>query len=223
VDKYTVVKRSELDFEEEPVYGDGEDEKLTKVEVEERFHTMLSTLSDGGDLVTHTDPAEIGALLEKYVEQLAEIVQTRNVPQYDMKPASWEWTVFDDLSKSRKLPGRNETGLTDFQKHLAVALGRLCLHHGAGFINAEMGSGKTSVGIAIAEYLHAALARKGDKRGAYPALVVGPGIVTGKENWPKEIPEVTPGATSRVITVGRKRETRRRRYLIRRLRRSNNL
>jgi hypothetical protein len=28
--------------------------------------------------------------------------------------------------------------------------------------------------------------------------------VTGKENWPKEILEVTPGATSRVITVGAK-------------------
>src|SRR6185295_8770713 len=35
----------------------------------------------------------------------------------------------------------------------------------------------------------------------YPVLVVGPGIVTGQENWPKEIVEVTPGATSRVIQI----------------------
>jgi hypothetical protein len=48
--------------------------------------------------------------------------------------------VFDSLSRSRQLPGRKETGLTDFQKHLAIALGRLCLKHGAGFCNAEMGS-----------------------------------------------------------------------------------
>lgn len=60
---------------------------------------------------------------------------------------------------------------------------------------------KTTIGIAAAEYLRAALARRG-RRGPYPALVVGPGIVTGKENWPKEIPEVIPGATSRVITLG---------------------
>ncbi|MCC6192452.1 MAG: hypothetical protein IT318_25780 [Anaerolineales bacterium] len=32
--------------------------------------------------------------------------------------------------------------------------------------------------------------------------MVGPGIVTGKENWPKEIPEVIPNAASRVITLG---------------------
>ena len=57
-----------------------------------------------------------------------------------MKPEPWEWAVFDSLSKGRQLPGRKETGLTDFQKHLAIALGRLCLKHGAGFCNAEMGS-----------------------------------------------------------------------------------
>jgi len=57
-----------------------------------------------------------------------------------MKPQSWEWAVFDSLSRGRQLPGRNETGLTDFQKHLAIALGRLCLRHSAGFVNAEMGS-----------------------------------------------------------------------------------
>lgn len=55
----------------------------------------------------------------------------------------------------------------------------------------------------MAEYIHTAQMR-GEKKSAYPALVVGPGIVTGKENWPKEIPEVTPGAESRVITVGAK-------------------
>ncbi|MCC6192617.1 MAG: hypothetical protein IT318_26635 [Anaerolineales bacterium] len=59
---------------------------------------------------------------------------------------------------------------------------------------------KTTIGIALAEYLRIALARRGT-RGAFPVLVVGPGIVTGKENWPKEIPEVIPGAASRVVTL----------------------
>ncbi|MEK7716439.1 MAG: hypothetical protein AAB322_01655, partial [Pseudomonadota bacterium] len=203
VSKYTVTKHGDVVADVVAPDGDDDKDRLTKVETEERFSTQLSTLSADGELVIHTDPSEIGGLLEKYVEQLAEIVQARNVPQYDMKPDTWEWEILDPLSKGRTLPGRNETGLTEFQKHLTVALGRLCLTHGAGFINAEMGSGKTSCGIAIAEYLRVALERKG-KTGAYPALVVGPGIVTGKENWPKEISEVTPGAESRAVTVGAK-------------------
>ncbi len=139
--KGNVTKRRVTEFED-AASDDDDDNGLTKVKIVEQFQTMLSTLSADGEFVTHTDPAAIRDLMEKYVEQLASIVQTRNVPQYDMKPEAWEWAVFDNLSKGRRLPGRNETGLTDFQKHLATALGRLCLTHGAGFINAEMGSGK---------------------------------------------------------------------------------
>jgi hypothetical protein len=133
VTKYAVTRHDVIE-------GEDEDDSMVKVQTEERFKTLLSTLEADGTLVTHEDPTEIGKLLEKYVEQLAEIVQTRNVPQYDMKPEPWEWAVFDNLSRGRQLPGRTETGLTDFQKHLAIALGRLCLRHRAGFVNAEMGS-----------------------------------------------------------------------------------
>ncbi len=69
------------------------------------------------------------------------------------------------------------------------------------FGNERYSAGKTTIGIAIAEYLRVAQARQ-NRESPYPALVVGPGIVTGKENWPKEIPEVIPGADSRVITIG---------------------
>ncbi len=206
VSKVVIRKQDDLEAEAE-TWDEGEDDdkkSLRKVEVEERFLTLLSTLSEDGTLITHNDPADIAPILERYVGQLAEIVQARNVPQYDMQPAPWEWTVFDPLSKGRQLPGRSETGLTDFQRHLSIALGRLCLKHGTGFINAEMGSGKTTCGIAIAEYLRVSDARRGKAQTAYPALVVGPGIVTGAENWPKEIPEVTPGAAGRVVVVGAK-------------------
>ena len=136
--------------------------------------------------------------------ELAEIVQVRNVPRYDLKPETWEWSIFDSLSRERKLPGRAQTGLTDFQRHLAIAMSRLCLATGAGLINAEMGSGKTTILLAVLEYLHQAqVTRQGKpKSSPYPGLVVGPGIVTGQENWPKEIHEVIPGAESRVINVG---------------------
>jgi hypothetical protein len=202
VRKYTVRRSGK--FEDFDFSRDEDDERkrqLRKVEVEERFENLLTTLDGSGQLITHSTAEEIGELLNQYVAQLAEIVQARNVPQYDMKPEPWEWAVFNALSKGRTLPGRRETGLTEFQKHLAIALGRICLRHSAGIAMAEMGAGKTTIGIAIAEYLRVALGRRG-RRGAYPAIVVGPGIVTGKENWPKEIPEVVSGATSRVVTLG---------------------
>lgn len=146
--KGNVVKlqvRKHLDGSEEEVLLDGrgdddDDPQLKKVQVEERFLTRLVMLTADGALTMLDDPAGIAHVLEKYVGQLAEVVQARNVPQYDMQPEPWEWAVFDSLSRDRRLPGRHETGLTDFQRHLAIALGRLCLRHGAGFVNAEMGS-----------------------------------------------------------------------------------
>ncbi len=206
VDKVQVTKPS-ADLDAEAAFEEDDTDKkkkLRKVEIDEHFRTLLSTLTEEGELSTLADPALIAPLLEQYVAQLAEVVQARNVPAYNMKPETWEWAVFEPLSKDRQLPGRKETGLTDFQKHLAIALGRLCLKHGAGFCNAEMGSGKTSVGIAVAEYIRVAQQRQGRDETAYPALVVGPGIVTGAENWPKEIIEVTPGAAARVVVVGAK-------------------
>ena len=194
------------DPDEDPTKREDGKEHLSKVEVKQQFETALATLDARGELPTTSNPQTIKDLLDVYVEQLAEIVQTRNVPQYDMKPEPWEWAIFDPLSKGRRLPGRNETGLTEYQKHLAIAHGRLCLKYGANIVVAEMGVGKTTISIAIAEYLRVALERKStDKHQLpYPVLVVGPGIVTGAENWPKEIPEVTPGATSKVITIGAK-------------------
>ncbi len=131
-------------------------------------------------------------------------MEARNSPQYDLNPEPWEWAVFDPLSKDRHLPGRVETGLTPFQKHLAIALGRLLLKTGAGGVNAEMGAGKSTIALAVAEYLRVAQERRGRKPLAFPGLIVGPGIVTGAENWPKEIAGVISGATGRVITIGAK-------------------
>ena len=130
------------DPDDDPTKRDDGKEHLTKVEVRQQFETALATLDAQGELNITSHVETIKGLLDSYVEQLAEIVQARNVPQYDMKPQPWEWAVFDDLSQGRQLPGREETGLTEFQKHLAIALGRLCLRYGAGVITAEMGSRK---------------------------------------------------------------------------------
>lgn len=186
----------------EPVESDDGDTRY-KITEREVFETRLSVLTEH-ELQVHTSPREIAAVLDRFVEQIAEAIQSRMHPLYDMKPKAWEWKAFDDLSRQRTMPGRVETGLTDFQRHLAIAMGRLIIKSGAGVINAEMGSGKTTIALAIAEYLRVAQQRAGCQQSAYPAMVVGPGIVTGAENWPKEIGEVIPGASARVITVGAK-------------------
>lgn len=200
VSKYPLVVEAGADSEAD--LDEADDEALKRMRIEERFRTSLTLLKESGELITLTEPRQIAPVLEQYITQLAEIVQSRNVPQYDMRPEPWEWSAFSHLSLTRRLPGRGLTGLTDFQKHLAIALGRLCRAHGTGFVNAEMASGKSTIGLAIAEYLRLADERAGRRQRAYPGLIVGPGVVTGKENWPKEIVEVTPGAHGVVITTG---------------------
>ena len=167
--------------------GDDEREHLQKVQVNQHFETVLTTLDAQGNFVTATEPSR---------SKTCSIATWRNwprswkraiCPQYDLRPEPWEWAVFDPLSKDRHLPGRAETGLTPFQKHLAIALGRLLLTTGAGGVNAEMGAGKSTIALAVAEYLRVAQERRGQKPLAFPGLIVGPGIVTGAENWPKEI------------------------------------
>ncbi len=82
------------------------------------------------------------------------------------------------LSKGRHLAGRRETGLTDPQRHFAIALGRLLLADGSGFMNGEMGMGKTTVSLAVVEYLRTAFERKGSHQPAYPRLNGGLPLVT---------------------------------------------
>jgi Uncharacterised methyltransferase family (DUF6094)/Helicase conserved C-terminal domain len=187
------------------IEDNGGDTTHTKVIEDERFENALTLLDMRGNLTFTTDPNEIGLSLDKYVNQLKEQILESNQPIYDFNPEPWEWAVFNNLSKGRRLPGRIETGLTDFQKHLAIAQGRLMLRKGGGFLNGEMGSGKTTISIAVADYLETAFRRmKGSKKSPYPVLVMGPGIVTGKKNWLKEVPDVIPGAQAQVVTIGAK-------------------
>ena len=200
-EKYTV--KIDEDSEEEEIEYDPDDpdkkKNLFRVQVEERSRPTLWTLEANGNFTFSNDPVKISDTLRIHVAKLAQRVLGRNVPRYDLKPQAWEWQVFDPLSQGRYLPGRKETGLTDFQKHLSVALGRLLLGTGSGLINAEMGAGKSTVSLGVAEYLTSAFARQGSTKTAYPILIVGPGIVTGDQNWPKETREVVPGTTPKVI------------------------
>jgi hypothetical protein len=200
-EKYTV--KIDEDNEEEEIEYDPDDpqkkKQLFRVRVEERSRPTLYTLDGEGIFTFTNNPTQITDTLRVHVSELAQRVLGRNVPRYDLKPAHWEWQVFDPLSLGRTLPGRIETGLTEFQKHTSIGLGRLLLATGSGMAGLEMGCGKTCVSLAVAEYITAYLARNSSQRTAFPMLVVGPGIVTGNQNWPKEVREVIPGAEPRVI------------------------
>ncbi len=201
-EKYTVRVDEESQDEEEIEYDPDDPQKkksLFRVRVEERSRPTLWTLDANGSFTFSNDPNAISDTLRVHVNELAQRVLGRNVPRYDLKPQPWEWKVFDPLSIGRYLPGRRETGLTEFQKHLSVGLGRLLLGTGSGLINAEMGAGKSCMSLAVAEYITAAKAHKGSQKSAYPLLVVAPGVATGEQNWPKETREVIPGGTPKVI------------------------
>ena len=202
-EKYTV--RVDDDQAEQEIAFDPDDpekkKSLFRVRVEERSRPTLWTLDASGSFSFSNDPVRISETLRLHVAELAQRVLGRNLPRYDLKPQAWEWQVFEPLSQGRYLPGRMETGLTDFQKHLAIALGRLLLAGGSGLINAEMGCGKSTIALGVAEYLSAARARSGSPKPAYPLLVAGPGIVTGEQNWPKETREVVPEAAPKVIEI----------------------
>ena len=77
------------------------------------------------------------------------------------------------------------------QRHAAAALARSIRKNGVANCQAEMGSGKTSIGSAVIELLD-----------AYPALVLCPPHLVPK--WIREIEEVIPGAHARELRrIGR--------------------
>ena len=225
--KYTVVVSGDEEEKAEIVVEDrGRKKTLRRVDLEERFETVLTTLDAQGQLSFEFNPHAIAGLIKTHIEQLAGVVMARNVPKYDLQADAWEWAALDPLSRGNRLPGMQESGLTPFQRHLTIANGRLLLGSGAGILMAEMASGKSRMGLALAEYIRVALHRKGEKerrfaygrkgeappplrpssplhkRSSYPVLIAGPGVVTGEENWPKEIAETIPGAQCRVVTAG---------------------
>jgi hypothetical protein len=115
--------------------------QLFRVKLEERSRPVLYTLDENGELTFLNNPQSISDLLRQHVAELAHRLEQRNVPRYNMQPESWEWQVMGPLSQGRHLPGRQETGLTNPQKHFAIALGRLLLDDRSGFMNGEMGLG----------------------------------------------------------------------------------
>lgn len=161
IEKYSVTEEGEVI--EDEVYDDKK-KPLRKICVKERFSSTLAVLDPDGRFAVHRDPTVIGQLLERYVEQLAEIVMARNVPRYDLKPESWEWEVFNPLSPNRILPGMANPGLTDMQRQLGIANGRQLVEARVMIDQAEPGSGKTTIALGTVEYLYARWKQRQSRR-----------------------------------------------------------
>ncbi|MEA3350924.1 MAG: DUF6094 domain-containing protein, partial [Chloroflexota bacterium] len=200
MEKFTVLVDDGEEAETKD-YKPGTDDakELYRVKVEQKARPTLYALNADGEVTYLNDSDRISDVLRDHIPTLSKVLAERNAPRYNMDPEPWEWDVMDPLSRGRYLPGRDVDGLTTPQRHFSVALGRLLLAENNGLINGEMGSGKTTMSLATLEYLRAAQERRGSSQSPYPALVVGPGIVTADVNWPKETREVIPGAQATII------------------------
>lgn len=160
--------------------------------VRDRFVTEIIALDlTTGACAKLDEPAALAAFIEKWRDALVAKVQATFAPLYEFDLNAEGERVnatLDALSKGRRLAGRVETGLFPAQKHVAVALWKRLrtAKANSAICVGEMGTGKTSLAIAVAELMRAC---DGDAR---PTIVLCPPHLVPK--WLREIREVAPGA-----------------------------
>lgn len=120
----------------------------------DRFTAVLTTLDlESGDVAEIKDETALRAWFTEWREsvmtRLAE--QARPLHAGDLAPVA---PTLAALGRKRRLPGRRASGLFEAQKHVAAAIAKLLASRNrVGVIQAEMGTGKTTMGIAVAELL----------------------------------------------------------------------
>lgn len=113
--------------------------------------------------------------------------------------------ITDHHSKHRRLPGREATGLFEAQRQVVGALTRHFLQDAAvsptetrtpssyAFLQAQMGTGKTTIATSLADVLKKYL----KPEDPFPVIVVCPPHLI--EKWPREISQIVPLARGHVI------------------------
>ncbi len=157
----------------------------------DRFVTTVAVLRQGGIQIIQ-DVKGLSDFMKAHGEKIAAHVLETYKPLYNLDPTPKEIAVLDAIGTQRKpLPGQERAGLLPAQRHAAAALARSIRKNGVANCQAEMGSGKTSIGSAVIELLD-----------AYPAIVICPPHLVPK--WIREIEEVIPGAHARELRrIGR--------------------
>ena len=157
----------------------------------DRFVTTVAVLRQDGIQIIQ-DVKGLSDFMKAHGEKIAAHVLETYKPLYNLDPTPKEIAVLDAIGTQRKpLPGQERAGLLPAQRHAAAALARSIRKNGVANCQAEMGSGKTSIGSAVIELLD-----------AYPAIVICPPHLVPK--WIREIEEVIPGAHARELRrIGR--------------------
>jgi hypothetical protein len=181
---------------------DNDKKHLKRVEIEEKFEPVITTLTQEGEIKVVDEPNEVTEILKTHVGELVDIVEERNVPLYRYDPTEEEWEAVSALSQGRAWPGQ-PPGFSEPQKHTIIAAARTLRARNTIFQVVEMGGGKTRTGTATVELLHQYGERQGKQASiAYPVLVAAPGMVTSDSaNWVEEIPQIVPGAVARTVRV----------------------
>jgi hypothetical protein len=157
----------------------------------DRFVTTVAVLRQDGIQIIQ-DVKGLSDFMKAHGEKIAAHVLETYKPLYNLDPTPKEIAVLDAIGTQRKpLPGQERAGLLPAQRHAAAALARSIRKNGVANCQAEMGSGKTTIGSAVIELLN-----------AYPTIVICPPHLVPK--WIREIEEVIPGSHARELRrIGR--------------------
>jgi hypothetical protein len=170
---YKVTRAEEF---EEPL-PDGRT-RVTHLETESVV-TDITTVDANGQVASYKG-GDLEQFLQKWITHLTGIVAQDYPPVYQFDLNGYG-RLLNSLSKQRKIPGMNgKSGLLPAQKHAAAAaLTRLETEQDAVIVG-EMGSGKSSIGAAMAA-----------GRNAQRTIVLCPPHLVDK--WQREFKAVWPG------------------------------
>ncbi len=160
--KGSVIKRVVETVEDR--YGEDGAYTGTKVRQVEKFDDRITVVRPWGKVEVIEGRKEVADFIRKHIDDFSKEILQRNPPIYDLKPTSREWDVISHVATGLRLPNRDERGLLDIQKHLAIGMARAMRKRRHVILDAEPGFGKTPLSVGILELL-----------GAFPALVVCPG------------------------------------------------
>lgn len=138
--KGTLVKRIEKTAED--VCDKDGNVTGQKVEEIEKMASVITLTHANGTLESISGSDAVAEFITENVNELADAVLERNKPFYDWQPTKDEWTRVSRCAMNLKpLPGRDERGLFDVQKHFAIAASRKMIKDRHIILNAEMGFG----------------------------------------------------------------------------------
>jgi len=182
-----LVKGRVIKVVDKTTHRDDHDPDTLVERFRDRYVTTVATLSAAHGLEIIQDTERLTDFMKAHGDKIAAHTLAAYQPLYDLKPTEDELAILDRLGRQRKpLPGQSAPGLLPTQKHAAIAAARAIQIHRTANVQGEMGSGKSSIGLAVIELLD-----------AYPAVILCPPHLVPK--WIREAEDVIPGVKAREL------------------------